>query len=112
MKVSDARKFQKSAKFNVGAGIGATPTWGYCVFTYNRRYKNKKVSIKSKIYISKQSFISHNASSTIRALFFDQCKKSPSNEGRENKERKEMKHNRDYLLHLGNQFADSQPRLV
>jgi hypothetical protein len=47
------------------------------------------------------------------APFFDQRKKSPSNEGRENKEREEMKHNRYYyLLHLGNQFADSQPRLV
>jgi hypothetical protein len=46
------------------------------------------------------------------ALFLINAKKSPSNEGRENKERKEMKHNRYYLLHLGNQFADSQPRLV
>jgi len=58
--VSDASNFseQLQRSFNVGAGIGATPTWGYCVFTYHRRYNGEKVSIKSKIYISKQSFIS------------------------------------------------------
>jgi len=77
MKVNDARKFSEEIQrsFNVGAGIGATPTWGYCVFTYIDDIKGKRFQLNPKFYISKQSFISHNAGSTIRALFFDQCKK-------------------------------------
>src|SRR5215470_6587678 len=43
-------------KRKVGAGIGATPTWGYCVCCYqNRRNSPPKVSENFKININIQS---------------------------------------------------------
>jgi hypothetical protein len=63
MKLSDAGKFSEEIQrsFNVGAGIGAAPTWGYCVFSYIDDIETKKFQLNPQIYISKQSFISHSA---------------------------------------------------
>jgi len=60
-KAEAAREFEEIkkigfAKKKVGVGIGATPTWGYCVCCYqNRRNPNEKVSNSFEININKHS---------------------------------------------------------
>src|SRR5258708_34829864 len=71
-------------KKNVGAGIGAAPTWGYCVCCYlNRRKLHKKVSI----FLLKFTLLN---------------KKAPQLRGAEKKTRREEI---ERLQHLGDQSA-------
>jgi|SRR5579864_3246958 len=106
-----AAMFQGSGdrqKKKVGAGIGATPTWGYCVCCYkDRRSGGKKVSAFGEININKYPEVNRNL-----RLHFHSDKKTLrlSGEGSESKERGDTID--DFLRHARNQFPHLQTSLV
>jgi len=99
-------------KRKVGAGIGATPTWGYCVCSYHhRRNPREKVSSRFRININKHiaGFVSSAMNVHLPAQHH---KKGPSGEGPIQTASFKERERRKLTLHSGHVFPDEHPRLM